>query len=110
MADPTFDRDGYPTEETLKAIREWPPEDMRGLAEFVCGAWQYEDYAKLCGRSLELHTGGWSGNESLIGALQDNVMFWALCWLKSERGGHFWFELPEVAGGAEKGVADADVR
>ena len=98
MADrkrPTFDRDRYPTEETLQAIREWPQDDRRGLAEFVCEAWTYDNYRTLGERSLELHTGGWSGNESLISALQDNHVFWFMCWLKSERGGHYWFELPE---------------
>jgi len=96
MEGPTFDRDGYPTEETLRAIREWSHRDMRGLMEFVCGAWEYPDYAKLTEGCMELVTGGWSGNESLIGALQENRMFWMMCWLKSERGGHYWFELPKA--------------
>ncbi len=97
MTEPTFDKDGYPTEETLQTIRQWSHKDYRGLLEFVCKAWCYDDpYVKRYGRRLELHTGGWSGNESLIGALQANTMFWAMCWDKSERGGHFWFELPEV--------------
>ena len=94
--EPTFDKDGYPTESTLDLIRQWSFGDLRGLAEFVCEAWQYDDYANIDGDKMELHTGGWSGNESLIEALQDNTMFWMRCWMKSERGGHFWFELPGV--------------
>lgn len=98
MTEPSFDKDGYPTEETLEAIRDWPHKDYRGLMEFVCKAWHYDEpYAKLCGRALQLHTGGWSGNESLLEALHGNVMFWRICWMKSERGGHYWFELPEEA-------------
>jgi hypothetical protein len=92
---PTFDSDGYPTEGTLEAIREWPYDNLPGLVAFVCDAWRYADYAKASGRTLELHTVGWSGNESLIEALQQNAMFWGLCWERSERGGHFWFELPD---------------
>jgi hypothetical protein len=48
------------------------------------------------GRKLELHTGGWSGNEEIISVLQ-NSMFWVMYWQKSERGGHYYFELPERA-------------
>jgi len=105
MVEPSFDRDAYPTEDTLDAIRQWPHEDIPGLVAFVRKAWEYEDYTKLSGRHLELHTGGWSGNESLIEALRDNTMFWGLCWRREDRGGHFWFELP-----GPKGDADADVR
>ena len=101
--EPTFDRDGYPTEETLEVIRKWTHRDLRGLAEFVCEAWCYPDYAKLDGRALELHTGGWSGNESLLGALQEQTIFWAMCWRKSERGGHYWFELPATSKEALEG-------
>ena len=95
MTEPSFDRDGYPTEETLETIRQWSHRDYRGLMEFVEKAWHYYDYATLRVRHLELHTGGWPGNESLMEALQGNTMFWIVCWVKSERGGHFWFELPE---------------
>lgn len=102
MIEPTFDRDGYPTEETLEAIRQWSYCDMSGLMEFVREAWEYSDYVTREGRKLELHTGGWSGNESLITALQDNALFWATCWEKSERGGHFWFSLPEALAAIEE--------
>jgi len=41
---------------------------------------------------LELATGGWSGNESIIAALQENLMFWGMYWMESKRGGYYRFE------------------
>jgi hypothetical protein len=43
---------------------------------------------------LELHTFGWSGNESIVDALDKNVLFWMTCWEQSNRGGHYKFEIP----------------
>jgi hypothetical protein len=42
---------------------------------------------------LELHTGGWSGNEDIIEALQNHKLFWMMWWWKTERGGHYYFEV-----------------
>lgn len=41
---------------------------------------------------LELHTGGYSDNEQLINELQ-NTDFWRLYWVKTERGGHYYFKI-----------------
>lgn len=110
---PTFDEDGYPTEETLERIRSWPINDDSGpleLLQYVRDAWYYpdrffeldappDDYPDLmrniCGprRWFYVSTAGWSGNESLIEALQHNVIFWMLCWWSSRRGGHYIFEV-----------------
>jgi len=96
---PTFDADGYPTDETLDAITSWDAaHDSRGLVEFVAEAWHWPDYFIIDGFHVEAHTGGWSGNESLISALQDNTVFWLFCWSESRRGGHFVFELPDKDG------------
>ena len=105
---PTFDSDGYPTEETLRRIEEWPYEGgFSSLMEYVAEAWKwgdltqrpslieplfdpdYEDDGKWwCGA-----TGGWSGNESLEGALGRNFMFTALCWSASVRGGYVEYHV-----------------
>ncbi len=124
MIEPTFDTDGYPTEESLKAIKEWDLIEgdagvypkVHALLDFVEKLWSYPDrfcwnkttnYSwvytefpsdrkyKIKSRKLYMSTGGWSGNESVIGALEQNFIFWAMYWWKHERGGHYWFEIPE---------------
>ena len=100
MTHPTFTSDGYPTEETLQAIREWPANVLHDLFAFIGEAWQYQDYwhrglaSGLATGEYHFSTGGWSGNEDLIGALQGNAAVWALCWYSSRRGGHYTFLLP----------------
>ena len=39
----------------------------------------------------ELITGGWSENEEIVMALQENYLFWGLCWQESVRGGRYEF-------------------
>jgi len=99
------DNDGYPTPEELEVVRSWDWEQgFKGLVEYLQDIWWYpERHIELYwGRDriteksvhrLILHTGGWSGNEDIIVALKDNMMFWQLCWEKSVRGGHFYFGI-----------------
>lgn len=108
MTEPTFDADGYPTEETLKAIAAWPWRESKDLLDFCRKAWRYPDYWRsrevganegrhflgYKGTLHEVSTGGWSGNESIISALEENCMFMATCWIESRRGGHYIFQLP----------------
>ena len=96
-----MDKNGYPTEEELETIKNWDlvERPVIELIEYVRERWQYVDYGafELKGKrilKLELHTCGWSGNESIIKALQDNSLFWATCWEKSTRGGHYYFKIP----------------
>lgn len=99
---------GYPTEEELKNIEEWDLDQkpVSGLLELVEKLWRWADWGfrKRIGFSgtiqrrkvlkLELHTGGWSGNEEIIDALMRNTVFWSQYWEKSIRGGHYYFEIP----------------
>lgn len=96
-------KDGYPTRQEIKQVKAYSGHlrskntdnmDPPRLIELLQEIWAYPDYIKKDGRRLELHTGGWSGNEEIIKALQGS-MFWLLYWQKSERGGHYYFELPE---------------
>jgi hypothetical protein len=56
-----------------------------------CGYFKYDKTT----RELELHTAGWSGNEEIISALEQNKFFYPLYWQKSERGGHYYFYITE---------------
>lgn len=91
--------DKYPSEEELEKIEGWDDKDPLGLVEFVKDIWRWEDLALSETKDgvtyLELHTGGWSGNEDILSALEKN-MFWTLWWQRSERGGHYWFQVKEL--------------
>lgn len=98
--------DGYPTEDELRRIREWPCSEtgITSLLDYVRGLWAYADWGwserdydvlKTSGRRYNLSTAGWSGNESLIEALRENDIFWNLCWISNRRGGHYEFHVPQ---------------
>ncbi|MEX3933338.1 hypothetical protein AB4Y32_16295 [Paraburkholderia phymatum] len=93
-----LDDDGYPTEEALKRIADWPWRDALGMLAFVRDLWRYPNFWTQEGGRLSVSTGGWSGNELLIAAMQRNIGFWKLCWHQSTRGGHYTFDLSRVRG------------
>jgi hypothetical protein len=93
-----MDTDNYPSEQELKEISEYTPPDY-DYAPFLSGLktlWRYSDmgYWTMRVRRFYLATGGWSGNESIIAALQGNKIFWSLCWYSSTRGGAYRFHVP----------------
>lgn len=100
------DEDGYPTEAELEKIRMWnhptnnwrPKFDFTGLLDYIRGLWKYDDYFQGpdVNGIYHISTGGWSGNESLMSALEEDVLFWMMCWQKSERGGHYEFEVRPI--------------
>jgi hypothetical protein len=95
---------GYPSDDDLEKIREWDYNDVEGLFEFIKSLWCYphlfetrcylEDDSKIT--KYIVSTGGWSGNESIISALEGNVIVWITCWVESRRGGHYIFEHKEM--------------
>ncbi len=96
------DKDGYPTKQELRKVKEWDIDDFTGWFKYIESIWHWDDRARVyrgrnCfGRRVNkayLSTGGWSGNESIIDAMQNNKNYlWMFtCW-KSRRGGHYWFE------------------
>lgn len=94
-----LDADGYPTEEAVKKVREWPWEDLHGLFAYLHSLWHLADWGwkegtdiKRC-RVFHISTAGWSGNETLIEALEANGMAWMLTWQMSRRGGHYEFRI-----------------
>jgi len=99
-----LDEDGYPTEEFLTSIEIWRDRPYTELMDYIKPYWRYSDFGYWEEQEVEnqhgrmvteysISTGGWSGNESIIRALQDNHIFWILCWCSSLRGGHYVFEV-----------------
>ena len=88
----------YPSDEELEKVRIWDAvKDPHGLIEFLKEIWHWPDWGVVCtgtrSMKLVLHTGGWSGNESIVQALEENLMFFTLFWLRSDRGGHYYFRI-----------------
>jgi hypothetical protein len=92
-----MDIDGDPEDDELEKIEKWFHADMAGMMEYIKERWKYADdgYWRRRSRTYWVSTGGWSGNESIIGAMRRNMMFWAMCWCQSNRGGHYKFVLPK---------------
>ena len=94
--------DGYPDDEELERIRTWDYRDLLALFRYIEERWWAPEYFRIRTRKYkghiraEVHTVGWSGNESLIDALMENTMAWMLCWESSERGGHYMFRIPAL--------------
>lgn len=104
-----LDGDGYPTESTLEKISEWNGTSTQ-LLEFVSGIWWMKDMLwreedqphrwreNSAVRVYTLSTGGWSGNEDIIRAMERSP-HWQWIWYQSRRGGHYTFEVdPAIEG------------
>lgn len=108
------DESGYPTEEELERLKTWnlPEQSVKELVEYIRSIWwmpdwgfhlykQRDRYFKRTVMVLELHTGGWSGNEEIMGVLEHPIVdgkitnfFWIFYWKATIRGGHYYFEIP----------------
>jgi hypothetical protein len=100
-----FDADGYPTEDTLRKIEDWPNSDPHGWFDYIKSAMhktysKVHDYVrqdidnKASVRTLILITCGWSGNEEVLRAMAANLM-WFITWKQSCSGGMHTFEIPD---------------
>ena len=99
-----LDEDGYPTELACERIAAWHWSDKAGWFEFIKNLWHLQDWGWSernephgwkdgeTVKRVHISTAGWSGNESLIRAMQENVMLWGITWVQSRRGGHYIFE------------------
>jgi hypothetical protein len=98
--EPTFDEHGYPTRKTLRAIKSWSYDNIAGFFDYVekalsaYGTFQRHDDLVKSIQKIYIATGGWSGNESVIEAMQKNIVIWAMTWESSHRGGGYWFHVP----------------
>ena len=102
-----LDEDGYPTEETLDKIENWSYNDPKGWFKFIENIWHLRSWGWTEGSYKQnesdsknkyryyVSTGGWSGNESIIRAMQENKNLWYYSWVQSRRGGHYIFEVKD---------------
>lgn len=94
-----MDDDGYPTEELLEYIKNYKINSFGNaliILELVKDVWWSKNmlvWEEDGGDTLHMATGGWSGNESLIYAMQENYILWHLLWHSSTRGGKYVFDL-----------------
>jgi hypothetical protein len=92
----------YPTDEELQKLRDWNFRDMRGWFDFAQDVGQYwpDDppwyWAEDPPGTFHISTAGWSGNEDIIRAMQDNFICWTQTWVSHHRGGHYVFKLPDT--------------
>lgn len=107
LPDMLLDANGYPTEEWLQFIENYQPDDGLPLIRFISeilpkgwymAEWGFVLHRKYKGiRKLELHTGGWGGNELVISAIKSNkqLTHFKMRLVKWKAGGHYYFELSE---------------
>lgn len=102
----------YPTNKELKTIEKWTLEQgYIELMEYIKELWWMPDWGwkeedvyaeykptKVLHRQYKLSTGGWSGNEEIITAMQNNTFFWVMCWEQSQRGGYHVFDVSILEG------------
>ena len=109
-----MDKDGYPEDSELDKIEKWDInswESLFSLIEYIKDRWKYANvgFFDMKGKTsfqLRLSTAGWSGNESIMRALQENLVFWMIGWIKSERGGHYYFRFNKKQFGGSAGERD----
>lgn len=113
-----LDEYGYPTEEALDIIANWwiAPDGkfkitktFSELMDFIKTLWHAPDYgwqekeephelwSEKMVKRWYISTGGWSGNEDIIRAMQKADWLWSLNWVQSRRGGHYIFEEYQFA-------------
>ena len=81
QSDDAFEKSVEEFIEFIETIWHWPDWGFSYSKQKKSGAWR-----------LALHTGGWSGNESIMAALQGNFIFWSMFWKLTRRGGHYYFD------------------
>ncbi len=102
-----LDENGYPTEEVLSFLRGYYPSPSFNILSFVifirdciwnndCGRFELSKRKRSGIYALTAMTGGWSGNEDIIRAIQDNrniafnAMFRHIAW---KFGGYYKYEI-----------------
>jgi hypothetical protein len=88
----------YPTNDELVAIERWDfkTKSVKEFLEYIRSLW-WNPHIQfiLKGKRvlyLQLHTGGWSGNEEIIQYMK-NTRFWMAYWRVHKVGGHYYFKI-----------------
>ncbi len=92
-----------PTSPELARIREWPHSDFAGWMKYIAEIWAYPDHITNKDGVWHVSTGGWSGHEDIIEAMQANNTLWLLHWYSSRRGGHYQFRTRSARTNASDG-------
>ena len=90
------DQDGYPDEASLEAITKFDMIEQSAagkLWKLIKENWHWPDWGWTEDSNLtHISTGGWSGNESVITAMEQNFLFWSLQFVSRRTGGHYTFQ------------------
>lgn len=107
LGEEPLDEDGYPTDAALRLIEIWWHDDVDGWFEYIRKIWHLASWgwhSEIVPHTFRedekvtrynISTAGWSGNESIIYAMEKNWMLWNKTWVQSRRGGHYIFEVEE---------------
>ena len=93
MKEPTFDRDGFPTDQTLGFIESFDCSSLRNrqwmLSDFARAAWNKSTghWRVLSDGNIRVNTGGDPRNEEVVDAMIRNIELRIWCYVSSERGG-----------------------
>lgn len=95
-----LDSEGYPTEDFLNFLKGYKGERPIGeVVQIILNNWYYDWYqledVEDGKRTLQLHTGGWSGNEDIISSILSNhwLTHGKMKYVQWNRGGHYRFEI-----------------
>ena len=93
------DSDGYPNWQSRRLLEIWYYDDPEGALDFMQRLWNFPQSFKVevkrdevTGQSYKeyaISTMGWSSNEALIGALQNNSFLWSSIFVTHHKGGHY---------------------
>lgn len=92
----------YPSDADLDRLRAWDLADPIGFLKAAQALWWIPDRhwpdEVVAGATFEVHTGGWSGNELVIEAMQaaHGGLLWHYVWEQTRRGGHYTFTARAV--------------
>ena len=85
----------------LTCLKTWPFKDQYifGYVSFAQSIWQWPEacWSKLDENSIfvSASTGGYSENEDIISAMQENFLFWNSIFWAARRGGQYVFLLDQ---------------